>query len=303
MSSSLAGRVALVTGSSRGIGRECVLALARKGCNVVVAAKSTTESPNLPGTIYSVASEASELGVQALPVQVDLRDDAQITRAVETITEKFGRLDILVNNASALWWQDIVDTPIKKFDLINGINARGAFAMTQACLPWMEKNQWGRVITMSPPIVTNAEQYAGKTAYYMSKFGMTMVALGTAAEGRGKGITGNSLWPATIIESLAATNFELGNPSLWRKATILADSVVSICEEGDDFTGQMLIDDVYLRSKGYTDDDLIQYRMDPNIDPPRILADGATDISGFSEGDFKRGDVKKLKEDKARSRL
>ena len=301
MATSLAGRVAIVTGSSRGIGRECILALARRGCNVVVAAKSTTEQNNLPGTIFSVASEAEALGVQALPVQVDLRDAAQITKAVDQVGEKFGRVDILVNNASALWWQDIEDTPIKKFDLINGINARGAFAITQACLPWMEKNNFGRVITMSPPIVTDAKQYAGKTAYYMSKFGMTMVALGVAAEGRGKGITGNSLWPATIIESLAATNFELGDPSLWRKATILADSVVGICEEEDAFTGNMLIDDVYLRSKGATDDDLVKYRMDPAVEPPRILA--GEDISGFSEGDFKRGDVKKLADDKARSRL
>jgi citronellol/citronellal dehydrogenase len=300
--SSLAGRVAIVTGSSRGIGRECILALARRGCNVVVAAKSTTDTPNLPGTIYTVASEASALGVEALPVQVDLRDDAAITRAVGEVTDKFGRVDILVNNASALWWQDITDTPIKKYDLINGINARGAFAMTQACLPWMEKNSFGRVITMSPPIVTDAKQYRGKTAYYMSKFGMTMVSLGAAAEGRGKGITGNSLWPATIIESLAATNFELGDPSLWRKATILADCVVGICEEPDDFTGNMLIDDEYLRSnQGATDADLVKYRMDPDVEPPRILAGEAT--SSFSEGDFKRGDVKQLKEDQARSKL
>mmetsp|Transcript_16675 Transcript_16675/g.18882 ORF Transcript_16675/g.18882 Transcript_16675/m.18882 type:complete len:301 (+) Transcript_16675:93-995(+) len=298
----LAGRVALVTGSSRGIGRECILALARKGCNVVVAAKSVEDAPNLPGTIFSVAKEAEALGVKALPLQMDLRDEKQIKTAVDQAVSSFGRVDILVNNASALWWQDIGDTPMKKFDLINSINARGAFATTQACLPHMEKEGFGRVITMSPPITTDPAQYKGKTAYYMSKFGMTMVALGTAAEGKGKGITGNSLWPATIIESLAAINFQLGDESMWRKASILADCVVKISEEDDSFTGNMLIDDVYLRSKGYTDEDLVQYRMNPNVEPPRLLAN--TEVaSSWSVGELKRGDVKKLREDKEKGLL
>uniref|UniRef100_A0A7S3V2V1 Hydroxysteroid dehydrogenase-like protein 2 n=1 Tax=Aplanochytrium stocchinoi TaxID=215587 RepID=A0A7S3V2V1_9STRA len=296
---SLAGKVALVTGSSRGIGRECVLALARRGCNVVVAAKSTKDTPNLPGTIHSVAAEAISIGVEALPVQMDLRDDSQISSGVDRVINKFGRVDILVNNASALWWQDITDTPMKKFDLINSINSRGSFAITQACLPHMERNSFGRVITMSPPISTNAAEYKGKTAYYMSKFGMTMVALGVSAEGRGKGITGNSLWPATIIESLAAINFQLGDPSMWRKASILADCVTNICEEGDEFTGNMLIDDAYLRSKGFTEEDLVQYRMDPTVEPPRILAGEDTE---WTAGEFKRGDVKKLAEDKSKSK-
>lgn len=151
--------------------------------------------------------------------------------------------------------------------------------------------------------MTDMRAYAGKTAYYISKFGMTMVALGAAAEGAGKGVTGNSLWPATVIESLAAVNFKLGEPSTWRKATILADSVVSICEEGDDFTGNMLIDDTYLRSRGATDADLAKYRHDPSIEPPRLLAmeqgSGEWEVSK----DFKRGDVRKIEVDIARSKL
>lgn len=126
---------------------------------------------------------------------------------------------------------------MKKYDLITSINSRGTFAITQACMPHMIANGYGRVITMSPPIVSNHRAFAGKTAYYISKFGMTMCALGAAAEGQGKGVTGNSLWPATIIESLASINFKLGDPSTWRKADILADCVVGICEDSDDFTG------------------------------------------------------------------
>ncbi len=294
----LRGKVAIVTGASRGIGRECVLALARAGANVVVAAKSTAPQPTLPGTIFTVAKEAEAIGVQALPVAVDLRDAEQARACVDETVAKFGRVDVLVNNASALWWQDVVDTPIKKYDLITGINARGSFAMTQACLPHMERNGFGRVITMSPPIVSDFRFFGGKTAYNISKMGMTMVALGAAAEGAGKGITGNSLWPATVIESLASKNFKLGDRSHWRKATILADAMLKIVLEDDDFSGNMLIDDVYLRQRhGFTDADLAQYRCDPDVEPPRLLA-----LEGMDWGaDFRRGDVKKLERDVGRS--
>lgn len=180
---------------------------------------------------------------------------------------------------------------MKKYDLITGINARGSFAMTQACLPHMARNGYGRVITMSPPIVTNPAAFKSKTAYNISKMGMTMVALGAAAEGQGKGITGNSLWPATIVESQASKNFKLGDTSLWRKASILSDCVLKLCLEDESYTGHMLVDDVYLRERhGFTDEDLKQYRVDPDVDPPRILALENQDWGA----DFRRGDVKKL---------
>lgn len=174
----LAGRVAIVSGSSRGIGRECVLALARAGVNVVVAAKSVSERPNLPGSIGTVAAEAEALGVEALPHQLDLRDPIQAKAVVDAAVDKWGRVDILVNNASALWWQSIEDTPMPKYDLITGINTRGAFAMTQACMPHMVRGGFGRVINMSPPITAAVGAYVNKTAYNISKMGMTMVALG-----------------------------------------------------------------------------------------------------------------------------
>jgi citronellol/citronellal dehydrogenase len=297
---SLAGRVAIVTGSSRGIGRECVLALARQGANVVVCAKSTQETPNLPGSIHTVAAEAEALGVQSLPYQIDLRDAEQAKGCVEAAVSKWGRCDILVNNASALWWQSIEETPMNKYDLINGLNARGSFAMAQACMPHMLQGGYGRVINMSPPIVTSIGAYAQKTAYNISKMGMTMVALGVAAEGRGKGVSGHSLWPATIIESQASINFKLGDPSGWRKATILADCVTKICAEPDDYTGHMLIDDEYLRDRhGFTDEDLKQYRVDPDVDPPRLLA---TENQDWAK-DLRRGDVRKVAHDTSRSAI
>ena len=298
---SLKGKVAIITGASRGIGRECALALARRGCNIVIAAKSAEPQPTLPGSIYTVAAEVEALGVQSLPFQVDLRDEAAVGRCVEAAVAKWGRVDICVNNASALWWQDIVDTPMKKYDLITSINARGSFAMTQACLPHMLRGGFGRVVTMSPPITTAVGAFAGKTAYCISKFGMTMCALGAAAEGRGRGVTGNSLWPATVIESLAAINFKLGDKSQWRKATILADAVVEICESGDDFSGNMLIDDDFLRSRGWSDADLARYRVDPDVEPPRLLAGDAEGQEWG--GDFKRGDVRKVDHDIGRSKL
>ena len=190
----LTNRVAIITGASRGIGREVALALASRGCHVVIAAKTVQAHPTLPGTIYTVCSEIESKypNVRALPVVVDLRSADACVKAVEETVKHFGRVDVLVNNASALWWQNMIDTPTSKYDLINGINARGAFIMTRECMKHMLKNKWGRVVSMGPPLPKSYTEYAGKTAYYMSKCGMSMVALG-AAEGEGSNITGNGV--------------------------------------------------------------------------------------------------------------
>jgi len=269
------------------------LALARVGCNVVVAAKTTEPQPTLPGTIFTVAAEIEALGVSSLAIKLDVRDEKSIENCVEQTVKKFGRVDILINNASALWWQDMTDTPHKRYDLITTINARGSFLMAKACLPHMQEKGFGRVICMSPPI--GAGGMAGRTAYNISKMGMTMVAMGVAQENEGQNITGHSLWPATVIESYASINFELGDPSMWRKATIIADATVAICcEEGGDFTGQMLIDDEYLKSRGVTDEELKVYRYDPDVEPPRLLADEAAQALAGPDT-FKRGTVRALK--------
>eukprot|EP01000_Liburna_glaciale_P005586 NODE_549_length_921_cov_440.792431_g358_i0.p1 GENE.NODE_549_length_921_cov_440.792431_g358_i0~~NODE_549_length_921_cov_440.792431_g358_i0.p1 ORF type:complete len:256 (+),score=110.33 NODE_549_length_921_cov_440.792431_g358_i0:26-769(+) len=217
---------------------------------------------------YTVADEIKALGSDALPFQLDMRDAAKCEECVKATVEKFGRVDTLINNASALWWHDIVDSPINKYDLITQINSRGTFAMTRACLPHMAKNGWGHVITMSPPI--SLDRMAGYTAYNISKFGMTLVALGTAAEYKGKGVAGNSLWPVTVVESSASENFKLLDRKNWRKASVIADATLSIISEDPKvFTGNQLYDEEYLRSKGVTD--FTKYRCDPNHEPPAIL--------------------------------
>ena len=289
----LRGRVAIISGSSRGIGRQCALTFAKCGCNIVVTGKSTTESANLPGSIFSVAKEVEALGVQALACSLDLRDEKTIERCVEETVKRFGRVDIVVNNASALWWHSIEGTPLNKYDLITSINCRGAFYLTKLALPHMRKNKFGRVICMSPPIQTDAAYYKGYTAYNISKFGMTMVAMGVAAEGAEFNITGNSLWPATVIESQASINFDLGNRSLWRKSTILADAALAIIGN-ESVNGQQLIDDEFLESQGVRDFKL--YRYDPNVEPPRMLVEAQGAL-------LSRGDVRKVDKDKSKSKL
>jgi len=283
----LKGKVAIITGGTRGIGRECVLGLAKQGCNVVVTGKSVTEKPNLPGTIYSVAKEAEVLGVEALPFRIDVRDGATLEACVKATMRKFGRIDILINNASALWWHKIVSTPMKKYDLINSVNSRGTFMMTRLCLPHMEKGGYGRVITMSPPI--NPGTIGTHTAYVISKWGMTLTAMGVAHEYKGKNITGNSLWPATVIESQASINFQLGTPENWRKPSILVDCVLGIIADGTN--GEMLFDEDYLFGKGFTMKDMDKYACIPG---GKLVY-----IRKPSEKSYARGDIKKVQQDRA----
>lgn len=287
------GRTAIITGATRGIGKECALALARLGCNITIAAKTTEPQPTLPGTIYSVAKEIEALGVKALPVKVDVRKEEDVNACIAKTMDSFGRIDILINNASALWWQDITDTPLSRYNLMNEVNARGTFLMTKACLPHMKAAGYGHVITMSPPINPTA-QGVHHTAYTISKWGMTIVALGVANELGGKGIAANSLWPATVIESLASQNFQLGTKAMWRKASILSDACLAIIAEDPnkiESTGRMLIDDTYLASRGVSD--FTMYRCDPDVEPPRLLAGEALPETSLGESKdlFKRGKV------------
>jgi citronellol/citronellal dehydrogenase len=247
------GKVAFITGASRGIGKACALRLAREGWDIVVAAKSVEENPRIPGTIHSAAREISELGTQVLPVQCNVRDEESVKAAVQATLDRFGGVDAVINNAGALWWRTMEETPLNRFDLVMDVNARGAYAVTLAFLPAMKTRQAGHVIMMSPPVDLSVTP--GHIAYSISKFGMTMIALGLAEEMRPHGICGTALWPRTVVESFVTINFGLGEPRFWRKADILADAVLEILNHPDRSNGRALIDEDFLREVGYTDFD------------------------------------------------
>jgi citronellol/citronellal dehydrogenase len=266
--SGLQGRVAILTGASRGIGRALALGLARHGCHVVVAAKSIAPTEQLPGSIYTVAQEVEALGAQALPVRVDVRDAEQIQALVDQTMQRFGRIDILVNNAGALWWQPLLETPPKRFDLVMAVNARAAFCACRAVLPHLIERKWGHIINLSPPI--DPKVVAGKVAYFISKFGMTLLTYGLAEEVRPHNIAVNSLWPVTVIESQASINWQLGTPETWRKPDILVDCVLRLVQkEPLEITGRALLDEDFLREEGVTD--FSGYACVPGTEPPRIL--------------------------------
>jgi citronellol/citronellal dehydrogenase len=264
----LKGRVAVITGASRGIGRACALALAKEGADLVIASKSLDETdPRLPGTLRDVQREIEALGARALAVKCDVRYVDQIQAVAQAAGERFGRIDILINNAGAFWWHPIEETPEKKWDLVMALNAKGPFFMAQACLPWMQKNKWGHVVNMSPPIKTS--ETGGKIAYLISKFGMTFLTHGLAEEQRENNIGATSLWPVTIIESYASINGGLGGPEMWRKADILADSTLAIVTgEPLKRTGRALLDEEVLREEGVTD--FSRYACVEGTEPPPI---------------------------------
>jgi citronellol/citronellal dehydrogenase len=264
---SLKGRVAIITGASRGIGRALALGLAGQGCHIVVAAKSVESTERLPGSIHTVAKEVEALGASALPIQIDVRDSDQIEALVARTKERFGRIDILINNAGALWWQPVQETPAKRFDLVMAVNVRAAFLASRAVLPHMIERKWGHIINMSPPI--DLKIIPGKVAYFISKFGMTLLTHGLAEEVREHRIAVNSLWPVTIIESLASLNWGLGSRETWRKPDILVDCVLKLVQKDPaEITGQALLDEDFLRQEGITD--FGRYACVPGTNPPRI---------------------------------
>jgi citronellol/citronellal dehydrogenase len=263
----LSGRTAVITGASRGIGRALALGLARAGCHVVVAAKSTESTDRLPGSIFTVAREVEALGGQALPVRVDVRDADQVDGLAQKARERFGRIDILVNNAGALWWKPLVETPARRFDLVMGVNVRAAFLCCRVVLPAMIEGRWGHIVNMSPPL--DLAMVPGRIAYAVSKLGMTLLTFGLAEEVRPHNVAVNSLWPVTIIESQASINYQLGTPETWRKPDILVDCVLRLVQkEPAEVTGRALLDEDFLRAEGVTD--FSGYACVPGTDPPRL---------------------------------
>lgn len=271
----LEGKVAIITGASRGIGRVIALRLADEGAKIVVAAKSEVERPNLPGSIHTVAAEIEARGGEALPLRIDVREADEIQAMVARAVEHFGRLDILINNAGALWWMDVADTPIARFDLMHQINVRASFIASQAALPHLERAGGGHIIVCSPPVIL--DKMGGKTGYLISKYGMTMLAHGLAEEVRDRNIAINALWPVTLIESQATINFRIGGPAQWRKADILADAALELVTTPPaELSGEALLDEDFLRTRGFTD--FTRYRCDPEHEPPRLIPGGVPKV-------------------------
>ncbi|MDE2488434.1 MAG: NAD(P)-dependent oxidoreductase [Alphaproteobacteria bacterium] len=262
---SLSGKTLFITGASRGIGLAMALRAARDGANVVVAAKTAEPHKHLPGTIYTAAEEIEKAGGQALPVVVDVRDEASVTAGVEAAVAKFGGIDICVNNASAIQLTGTLATEMKRYDLMNGVNARGSYLTSKICLPHLKKAANPHVLMISPPLDMNPRWFAGHTAYTMAKFGMSMCVLGMSAEFRADGVAFNALWPRTGIAT-AAIQFALaGDEGMrqCRKPEIMADAAYAVFNKpAREFSGQFLIDDSFLYAEGVRDFD--QYRVDPS---------------------------------------
>ncbi|XP_056592497.1 hydroxysteroid dehydrogenase-like protein 2 [Triplophysa dalaica] len=257
----LAGCTLFITGASRGIGKAIALKAARDGANVVIAAKTADPHPKLPGTIYTAAAEIEAAGGKALPCIVDVRDEKQISDAVEQAVQKFGGIDILVNNASAINLTGTVETSMKKVDLMLGVNLRGTYLTSKLCIPHLLKSKNPHILNLSPPLNLNPMWFKNHTAYTMAKYGMSMCVLGMAQEFKGS-IAVNALWPRTAIQTAAMDMLggsEVGKQC--RKVEIMADAAYTIFNKPTSFTGQFLIDDDILKKEGIKDFDV--YAVEP----------------------------------------
>ena len=254
MADSLRDRVMFMSGGSRGIGLAIATRVARDGVKVALMAKTAEPHPKLPGTIYSAAEEIEAAGGEALPIVGDIRDADAVETAVAQTVERFGGIDLVVNNASAINLAPMRELPVKRFDLMQQINARGTFVVTQACLPYLRESDHAHVLTLSPPLSVDSRWLAGHSAYTLSKMGMTMITLGVAADE--PGIGANCLWPRTIIATAAVQNLLGGDEAMARARTpeILADAAYEILgRDPRSTTGNTFIDDEVLAEAGITD--------------------------------------------------
>lgn len=253
---SFKGKTAFITGASRGIGKAIALRLAREGANIVIAAKSVEENPKLGGTIFSAADEVKAAGGGALAVQCDIRHEDQIQAAVDKAVAEFGGIDILINNASAISLTPTEKTEPKRYDLMHSINVRGTFFVSRACIPHLRKGSNPHILNLSPPINMDQKWFAHHLAYTMSKYNMSMIAWGLAAELKNDGIAANTLWPRTTIATAAVNNL-LGGEMLMkmsRTPEILADAAYYILRRpSNTCTGNFFIDETVLAEEGITD--------------------------------------------------
>ena len=262
---SLKDHTLFITGASRGIGLAIALRAARDGANIAIAAKTDKPHPKLAGTIFTAADEITKAGGNALPLVVDVRDETQVKDAIDQTVAAFGRLDIVVNNASAVQRTPVVDTDMRRFDLMHEVNTRGTFMVSKYAIPHSEMARNPHILMNSPPLDFREKWFAGSTAYSIAKYGMSLVVLGLAGELRAKGIAVNALWPRATIATAAIKNL-LGGEAVMRMSrtpAIMADAAYRIFQKPSrSFSGNFLIDDSFLAAEGITDFE--QYRVDPS---------------------------------------
>ena len=262
----LSGKVLFITGASRGIGLAIALRASREGAKIAIAAKTSEPNPKLPGTIFSAAQEIETAGGQALPLTVDVRNEDDVRAALDKTATHFGGIDIVVNNASAIFLADSQKTEMKRFDLMHQVNARGSFMVSKLAVPFLEKAANPHILMLSPPLDMKEKWFAAHTAYSMAKFGMSLAVLGLAGELRRKGIAVNALWPRTTIATAAVQNL-LGGEAMMRasrRPEIVADAAHAIfTTPARELSGQFLIDDSLLWERGVHDFD--HYRVDPGV--------------------------------------
>jgi citronellol/citronellal dehydrogenase len=258
----LKGKTVFITGGSRGIGLAIAVRAAADGANIIIAAKTVVPHPKLPGTIHTAAREIEAAGGQCLPVRCDIRDEDQIAAAVGAAVERFGGIDILVNNASAISLTGTMDTPMKRVDLMFGINVRGTYAASQACIPHLTRAANPHILTLSPPLNLDRKWFAPHVAYTIAKYGMSMCVLGMAEELREAGIAVNALWPRTLIATAALKMVPGVDPANGRTPEIVADAAHWILTQPSrECSGNFFIDEAVLRRAGVTD--LRKYAVDP----------------------------------------
>ena len=259
----LAGKTLFITGASRGIGLAIALRAARDGANVAIAAKSAVPNPKLPGTIYTAADAVTAAGGQGLALKCDIREEDEVKAAVAATVDLFGGIDILVNNASAIWLRGALETPMKRFDLMSQVNSRGSFLCAQACLPYLLQAPNPHILTLAPPPSLDPKWRAPHTGYTLAKMGMSFVTLGLAAEFGPRGVAVNALWPRTLIATEALNMIPGVDAANGRKPAIMADAAHAVLTRvAEGFSGNFLIDDEVLAEAGVTD--LSGYAVDPS---------------------------------------
>ena len=268
------GKTVFITGASRGIGKAIALRLAKEGANIAIAAKTVEPHPKLEGTIYSAAVEIEQAGGQALPIQVDIRSEDMVKSAIEKTVSHFGGIDILINNASAINLSKTPEMPMKRYDLIHDINVRGTYMVSKYCIPHLKKGTNPHILNLSPPLNMEPHWLGNHLAYTLSKYGMSMIALGLSDELKEAGIAANALWPRTVIATAAVRNLLGGEEMMQRSRTpeIMADAAYEILSRPSrECTGNFFVDEDVLKEAGISDFDKYAVDLSKELMPDFFL--------------------------------